>query len=460
MIILYFKAKNRSVFHLDGVPPLEKATPLAVQHLLAMVVGNITPAIILSGVIGADAKTQTLLIQAGMIVAGLSTLLQLYPVWNLGSRLPVITGISFAFVPTIIGLGVRYGISGILGAQLFGGICAIICGIFIKPLRKHFPPMVAGTVVLTIGLSLYSVAIGYMAGGIGVPGFGSKLNWAVATFTLIVVLICNQFGKGYFQLASILVGIIAGYLVSIPLKLVDFTPVKEAAWFALPKFMPFKMTFHAPALITCALVFIVASIEMVGDLSAITSGGCNREVSDEELSGGIIGMGLSSAIATFFGALPVATFSQNVGIVVMTKVVSRFVIAVAAIFMLIAGFIPKFGALTTTIPDAVLGGATVTVFAMITMSGVQLIIKDELSTRNMTIVGLAVAIGMGVVSVDGVLDGFPEWVHIIFGESAVVLSSLIAFTLNLIIPKKSLEDEQKEREAMDKNIRISDEVTE
>ena len=451
------KEINRSVFHLDGVPTLGKATPLALQHVLAMVVGNITPAIIVAGVVGATTGQQTLLIQAAMLAAGFSTLLQLYPIWKFGSGLPVITGVSFAFVPTLIALGALYGLPGIFGAQLIGGIAAIFVGIFIKPLRKYFPPMVAGTVVLTIGLSLYSTATGYMAGGFGSSDFGSPRNWFIAFVTLATVLVCNQFAKGYTKLASILMGIIAGYIVSLPLGMVDFSAVSDASWFALPKLMPFGMTFEPAAIVTCVLVFIVASVEMVGDLSAIATGGCKREVKDTELSGGMIAMGASSFVASFFGGLPVATYSQNVGIVVMTKVISRFVIAIAAVFMIVAGFVPKFGALMTTIPAAVLGGATVTVFAMITMAGIQLIIEDELSTRNVTIVGLSVAIGMGIISVDGALSQFPEWVHVVFGESAVVISSLIAFTLNLILPKKSLLEEEEERRKMD-SINIEDAV--
>lgn len=445
------KLRNQSVFHIDGIPKFLTATPLAMQHLLAMIVGNITPAIIVSGVVGADVATTTLLIQAAMIAAGLSTLLQLYPVWRFGAKLPVVTGVSFAFVPTLISLGALYGLEGIFGAQLIGGITALIVGLFIKRLKKYFPPIVAGTVVLTIGLSLYPVAAGYMAGGFGSPAFGAPVNWGVAVFTLAVVLICNQFAKGYAKLASILIGIVAGYVVSIPLGLVDFTAVRDSAWFALPTFMPFKMTFHIDAAITCILVFIVASIEMVGDLSAVTGGACGREISDKELSGGVLGMGISSAIATLFGGLPVATYSQNVGLVLMTKVTSRFVIAIAAVFMLIAGFVPKFGAIVTTVPSAVLGGATVTVFGMITMAGIQIIIGDELSARNVTVVGLSVALGMGIVSVggSGALDLFPQWVKVVFGESAVVISSLLAFIFNLVLPKKTLAEEEAERKAMD-----------
>lgn len=440
---------NTSIFDIDGKPPVGKAAPLALQHVLAMVVGNVTPAIIVAGVVGLSSPDKTLLVQCAMFIAGIATLLQLYPVWKFGSRLPVIMGVSFAYVPTLIGLGAKYGIAGIFGAQLVGGIVAIIVGIFIKPLRKFFPPIVAGTVVLTIGLSLYPVAINYIAGGVGSPTYGSYLNWIIAMVTLVVVLVCNQFMKGYLKLASILVGIVVGYVISLLAGIVDFSPVAEAAWFAFPKPLHFGMEFHSPAIISMVLIYIVNSVQAVGDLSATTVGGLNREVTDEELSGGIMGNGFASVLASFFGGLPTATYSQNVGIVAMTKVASRFVLMIAAVFILIGGFVPKFGAVMTTIPQSVLGGATITVFALITMTGIKLIVQDELSSRNVTIVGLAVAMGIGITQVPASLALFPESFIIIFGKSAVVIASIIAFVLNIVLPKKSLADEVREREAMD-----------
>ncbi|KNF08966.1 purine permease protein Cpx [Gottschalkia purinilytica] len=437
--------KSKSVFDVDGKPPISKATPLAIQHVLAMIVGNITPAIIVAGVVGLSSSDRTLLVQCAMFTAGIATLIQLYPLWKIGARLPVVMGVSFAYVPTLISLGKSYGIAGIFGAQLIGGIVAILVGIFIKPLRKYFPPIVAGTVVLTIGLSLYPVATKYIGGGAGASDFGSYLNIGIAVITLAVVLFCNQFTKGYFKLASILVGIVAGYIVALIAGIVDFSPVAEAGWFALPKPMHFGMEFYPSAIISMVIIYIVNSVQAVGDLSSTTVGGLGREVKDEELSGGIIGNGLTSVVTSFFGGLPTATFSQNVGIVVMTKVVSRFVIAIAAGFILLAGFIPKFGALMTTIPQSVLGGATITVFAMITMTGIKLIIQDELSNRNVTIVGLAIALGMGITQVPEILSQFPQWVTTVFGTSAVVISSIVAFVLNIVLPKKTLADEEKER---------------
>ncbi len=441
--------KNTSVFDVNGIPSMGKAIPLGLQHVLAMIVGNVTPAIIIAGVVGLGSADRTLLVQMAMFIAGIATLLQLYPIGRVGSRLPVIMGVSFAYVPTLIAIGGQYGIAGIFGAQLVGGVVAIFVGIFIKHIRKYFPPLVAGTVVFTIGLSLYPIAINYIAGGVGSATYGSYANWLVALLTLSVVLFCNQFTKGYAKLASILVGIIVGYVVAALLGMVSYVPVQEAAWFAVPRPLHFGIEFYPPAILSMVIMYIVNSVQAVGDLSATTVGGMGREATDQELSGGIMGNGASSILASFIGGLPTATYSQNVGIVAMTKVVSRFVLAIAAGFILLAGFVPKFGALMTTIPQSVLGGATITVFAMITMTGIKLIIQDELSGRNMAIVGLAVALGIGITTVPQSLELFPAWVIMVFGRSAVVISTIVAFGLNLILPQKTLADEQQERREME-----------
>lgn len=437
--------KSASIFELKGVPSLKKAMPLSLQHLLAMIVGNVTPAIIVAGITGIDLSDKTFLVQCSLFIAGISTLLQLYPIWKFGSGLPVVMGVSFAYVPTLTAIGSAYGIEAIFGAQLIGGIVAILVGAFIKPLRKLFPPLVAGTVVFTIGLSLYPTAIKYMAGGAGAEDFGSPLNWTIALVTLIVVLFCNNFTKGYMKLASILIGIIVGYIFSIFVNKVDFTAISNAALIQVPKPLHFGLKFYPSAIISMIIIYIVNSVQAVGDYSATTEGGLSREPKDNELSGGIMANGISSIIGAFFGGLPTATYSQNVGIVAMTKVVNKFIIAIAAIFMLVAAFIPKIGAIITTIPQSVLGGATVIVFAMITMTGIRVIIKDELSSRNASIVGLSVALGMGITQVQGVLDAFPEWVNMVFGSSPVVITTIVVILLNLILPNRTLEEEEKER---------------
>lgn len=392
-----------------------------------------------------SSSDKVLLIQCSLFMAGIATLLQLYPVWKFGSKLPVVMGISFAYVPTLTAIGSEYGIASIFGAQLIGGIVGIIVGAFIKPLRKLFPPLVAGTVVFTIGLSLYPIAIRYMAGGASASNFGAPINWGMALVTLIIVLFCNHFTKGYFKLASILIGIIGGYLFSIVIGQVSFKAIGESAWVQLPTFMHFGLQFDIPAIISMVVIYIVNSVQAVGDYSATTAGGLDREPTDQELSGGIMGNGVTSILGSFIGGLPTATYSQNVGIVAMTKVVSRYIIMLASVFMLFAGFIPKFGAMITTIPQSVLGGATIIVFAMITMTGIKLIIQDELSSRNTSIVGLSVALGMGITQVAGALNQFPSWVNMVFGSSPVVITTIVVIFLNLILPSQTIAQEDNER---------------
>ena len=443
------KERSTSVFDLNGVPSLDRAMPLAFQHLLVMIVGNVTPALIVAGATGLGASDTTLLVQASFLIAGIATLMQVYPIWKIGSGLPMVIGVSFTYVPTLIAIGMNYGIEAIFGAQLVGGFVAMLFGAFLKPMRKLFPPLVAGTVVFSIGLSLYPTAVNYMAGGSNVSDFGSPINWMLSMTTLIVVLFCNHFTKGQFKLASILIGIIVGYILAVCLNRVDFSPISEAAWIQMPTLIPFGIKFVPSAIIAISVIYIVNSVEAVGDLSAITEGGLNREAKDTEISGGIIASGIASSLGVLFGGLPTATYSQNVGMVAMTKVISKFIIMIASLFMLIAAFIPKFGALITTIPQSVLGGANIVVFAMITMTGIKIIIKDELSSRNTSIVGLSVALGMGVTQVSGSLDAFPSGVGMVFGSSPVVITTIVVILLNFILPKKTIEEEEIERESIE-----------
>ena len=449
---------NKSLFDVDGKPELKRAFPIALQHLLAMIVGNTLPAIVLTNTLAntphaLSPEQSVYLIQAGMFVAALATFLQLYPIYKLGlgSRLPMIMGVSFAYIPVIVSVAVKYGIGAVFGAQIVGGIVAFIVGMNIRWLYKYFPPMVSGTVVLTIGLSLYSVALNYMAGGKGNPDQGNLVYWAVSLITLAVVIICNMYGKGLIKLSAILIGISVGYIVSLFLGIVDFSKLQEASWITIPSLMPFKINFHLDACITMAVMFVVNSIQAVGDFSSTTAGGMDRQPSKKELEGGIKAYGVVNMISSFIGGLPTASYSQNVGIVSLTKVVSRHVLKITAIMILVAGFIPKFGGLMLSVPQAVIGGATVTVFAQITMSGMRLITSDEMSTRNVTIIGLAIALGMGITQVHpDALAQFPDWFRMVFTSSPVVLATLIAFFLNIILPKKSIEEEAREREQMDK----------
>ncbi len=432
---------HASLFDLNGVPNMKQAAPLAFQHVVAMIVGCVTPPIIVAGVAGLSEKDSIILIQAALVMSALSTLLQLFPFirtrfFSIGSGLPVIMGISFAYVPTMQAIAGEFGVGTILGAQTVGGCVAILVGLFVKQIRRFFPPLITGTVVFTIGLSLYPTAINYMAGGTGSEDYGSWQNWLVAFITLAIVTLLNHFGKGIFKLASILIGMICGYIVALFFGMVDFTPIAEASVFQLPLFGHFGINFEVASCVAIGLLFAINSIQAIGDFTATTSGGMDRLPTDKELNGGIVGYGIGNIICALFGGLPTATFSQNVGIVTTTKVVNRYVLGLAAAILLVAGLIPKFSSVLTTIPYCVLGGATVSVFASIAMNGMKLITSEKMNYRNTSIVGLAAALGMGISQASAALATFPNWVMTIFGKSPVVIATLVAVLLNIILPKE------------------------
>lgn len=427
------------LFDLNGKPSLGQSFPLALQHVVAMIVGCVTPAIIVAGVGGLSSEDSVILIQAALVLSALTTLVQLYPIkkgkFRIGSGLPVIMGISFAYVPTMQAIAGDFGVGTILGAQIIGGVIAILVGIFIKQIRRFFPPLITGTVVFAIGLSLYPTAINYMAGGVGSERYGSWQNWTVAVITLIIVTALNHYGKGIWKLSSILIGIIAGYLVSLCFGMVNFASVAEASFFQLPKPLHFGVVFEPSACVAIGILFAINSIQAIGDFTATTTGGMDRMPTDEELNGGIVAYGFCNIFSALFGGLPTATFSQNVGIVSSTKVVAKRVFGLAAGILLVAGLIPKFSSVLLTIPNCVLGGATVSVFASIAMTGVKLITAAPMDYRNTTIVGLSIALGMGITQANAALASFPAWVTTIFGKSPVVLATITAIVLNLLLPK-------------------------
>ncbi len=444
---------REALFQLNGIPPLGMSISLALQHLVAMIVGCVTPAIIIANALGLPQSERVLLIQVSLVMSAVTTLIELFPIGGkLGSGLPVMFGISFAYLPSMQAIvGGGGDIATIAGAMVVGGIVAAVVGVFVKKIRRFFPPIITGTVVFTIGLSLYPTAINYMAGGTGntyevvvlrkgltsALVHGSWQNWAVAAFTLIVVMVMSNKGKGICKLAAILLGMIAGYIVAAVFGMVDLSEVRDAAWFSLPQFMHFGIKFEFSACIALALLFAINAIQAIGDLTATTVGGLNREPTDQELQGGIVTYGLTNVLSAFFGSLPTATYSQNVGIVTTNKVVNRVVFALAGGFLLLAGLIPKFSAILTTIPQCVLSGATITVFSTIAMTGMKLIASETISPRNTTIVGLSAALGVGISQSSSALSQFPESITIIFGKTPVVIATIMAVLLNLILPQEN-----------------------
>lgn len=431
--------RNKSIYHLDGIPELKVALPLGLQHVLAMFVGNITPIMIVAGVLKIPAETKTALMQATMLVAAINTFIQTQRVWKIGARLPIVVGTSFAFVPVALSIGNKYGFEAVLGAALVGGLFEAFLGSFIKKIRHFFPSIVTGVIVLSIGLSLLPVGINSFAGGIGAQDFGHFTNLFIGFIVLMTVIIIKQFGKGILSLGAIFIGTLFGLILAFFMGKVNMAPVANAGYFSIPKPFIYGFKFHLDAIFAMCMMFIVSAVETVGDMSGVTMGGAGRETTDEELSGGILADGIGSSIAACFSILPTTSFSQNTGLVAMTGVMSRFVVSIAAGILALAGFVPKIGAFLTIIPASVLGGSLVMLFAMIAISGINLITKEALQGRNAVILAVSLGLGYGLGNVPGVLSKFPEAIQLIFGGSGIVVSGAIAVLLNAILP----EDEKK-----------------
>jgi uracil-xanthine permease len=459
-----------SPYDFEGRIPLKEAIPLGLQHVLAMFVGNLTPLLIITNLCAAIGGGEDLiaiqvsLLQNAMLIAGIVTLIQLYAIGPVGGKVPIIMGTSSGFigvfqsVANVMGGGVAaYG--AIMGASLIGGIFEAILGFCIKPLRKLLPAVVTGTVVLSIGLSLISVGVSSFGGGSSAKDYGSVENLLLGLIVLIVILIFKHYFKGMASSSCILCGIIVGYIIAALMGVfldttfvtaegetvtkawvLNWSKVAEADWFALPKLMPVKPIFTTKAIAPVLIMFIVTAVETVGDISGVIEGGMGREATDAELSGGVICDGLGSALAALFGVLPNTSFSQNVGLVTMTKIVNRFALACGAIFLIACGLFPKLAALISIMPQSVLGGAAVMMFSSIVISGIQLIVKEPLTPRNMTIVSVALGLGYGIGANSSILNQLPQAVSLVFGGSGIVPAAIVAIILNIALPRDKKEE--------------------
>ena len=449
-----------SEYELEGRIPTGKAILLGMQHVLAMFVGNLTPILVIGGACAlGDAGLMVPVIQNAMLVAGLVTLIQLWTIGPIGARLPVVMGTSSGFIGVCSGIAASMGggvvaYGAILGACVLGGLFEMVLGVLLKPLRRFFPSVVTGTVVTAIGLSLISVGVNSFGGGNNNKDFGDPVNLLVGLIVLVSIILLKHFTKGILSSASILFGIIIGYIVCAILALflpttfvvegetyihswvLQWGKVSSAAWFSLPKLLPVKLIFDARAIIPILIMFIVTTVETIGDLSGIAEGGFGREATDKELSGGVICDGAGSSIAAFFGVLPNTTFSQNVGLVGMTKIVNLYAISMGAIFLVLCGFCPKLAALIQMMPASVLGGAAVMMFASIVVSGIQLLTKDGIGTREVTIVAVSLGLGYGLGSTANVLSMLPSWFGYVFGGSGIVPAAICAIILNIALKKE------------------------
>ena len=456
-----------SPYDFEGRIPLSQAIPLGLQHVMAMFIGNLTPLIIVMGVCGltADAgfgELRTALLQNAMIIAGVVTLVQMFSIGPVGGKVPIVMGTSSGFLGvlnnTVAACGggiLAYG--AIMGACIVGGIFESVLGAFLKPLRKFFPPIVTGSVVIAIGLSLLGVGINYFCGGSGKADYGSLPNLFLGFVVLVVIVLLKHFApqKSILSSSAILFGIIAGYIAAVVMGFVlpttgvtadgveytkawvlNWNKVAEASWFEIPKLMPVKPVFDLRAILPVLIMFIVTAVETVGDISGVMEGGLGREATDKELAGGVMCDGLGSSFAALFGVLPNTSFSQNVGLVAMTKVVNRFALATGAIFLILCGLCPKLAALVSIMPQSVLGGAAVMMFSSIVISGIQLITKNPLTARNLSIVSVALGVGYGMGANTGILVNAPQFIQLIFGGSGIVPAAMVAILLNIVLPKE------------------------
>lgn len=428
------KTNTDPIYELDGKIPVGKAVPFGLQHILAMFVANIAPILIVAGVIKMPVEQSAALVQSAMIVAGIGTLIQLYPVWRIGSGLPIVMGISFTFVSIACVIGSKYGYCGIMGAVLVGGILEGLLGLGAKYWRRFIPPIVAATVVTSIGFSLLAVGANSFGGGFGNPNFGDAKYIIVGTVTLFSCIGFNVFAKSFYKQLSVLFGLVVGYITAYFFGLVNLSKMTEVGFVAIPKIMPFTMEFHADAIFAFFLIFLVSATETIGDTSAMTAIGLRRNVTEKEVSGSIACDGFISSLSSVFGCMPITSFSQNVGLIAMTKVVNRFAIMTGAVIMILSGLFPALGVLLASLPESVLGGCTLMMFGSIVVSGVQMIAGCGYSTRNITIASLALSIGIGFTQTPAIFKIFPDLVKNVFAENCVAVVFIVAMVLNLVLP--------------------------
>lgn len=437
-----------NIYQLDGRVPLMKALPFGLQHILAMFVSNLTPITIVAAAGGLTQAEIAILLQNAMFIAGIATLIQLYPVWKIGSKLPIVMGVSFTFVTALSTIAVNYGYPTVIGAVLVGGIFEGTLGLLAKYWRKIISPIVAASVVTAIGFSLFTVGARSFGGGYA-DDFGSAENLLLGTITLATCLVWNCVMKGYLKQLSVLSGLVVGYIAAIIMGKVDLSIIFSDGIVAFPKLLPYTPEFHLGAIISVCIIYLVSAAETIGDTTAMVASGLNREITDREISGSLGCDGYASAISSLFGCLPVTSFSQNVGLIAMTKVVNRFTIMTGAACMIVAGLLPPVGNFFASLPESVLGGCTIMMFGTILTSGMQMVAKAGFNQRNITIAALSLSIGVGFTTASEIelWHIFPEMVQSVFSANVVAVVFVAAIVLNLLLPQNMEIEKITEEEA-------------
>lgn len=419
------------IYGVDDDLDLPKKVLFGLQHIFAAFGGIIVVPLVIATSLGFDSKVTTALISASILGSGLATIIQAKGVGKVGARVACIMGTDFTFVSPAISVGSVLGLPGIIGATILGSLFEVILSFFIKPLMKFFPPLVTGTVVALIGLTLLPVSIDWAAGGAGSANYASLENLAVAMFVLVITLLLNNYGKGMISSASILIGIVVGYIVCIPLGLVDFTPVKEASWLSFPKILEFGATFDAKAVMAFIPAYFVATIGTVGCLKAIGETS-NIDIGDKRVAAGVLSDGVGSALGGLVGSCPNTSFSQNIGIISLTKVASRHVAVMAGILLVTLGFLPKVAAIITGIPNPVLGGVGIMMFGTVAAAGIRTLSNIKLTERNLLIIAISMGLGLGVTFRPDVIHNLPEAIRMIF-SSGISTGTIAALILNAVL---------------------------
>lgn len=425
-----------NIYRLDGRVPLLKAVPFGLQHILAMFVSNLTPITIIAAAGGLSQAEVAVLLQNAMLVAGIATLIQLFPVWRIGSRLPIVMGVGFTFVTVLSTVAASYGYPAVIGAVICGGVFEGVIGLFARYWRKIIAPVVASSVVIAIGYSLFTVGARSFGGGYA-EDFGSASNLLLGAVTLTVCLGWNILARGYLKQLAVLAGLVVGYILAVFMGKVDLSVIFSEGIVSLPALLPFAPEFHMGAIFSVAIIFMVSAAETIGDTTAMVSGGLGREITSKEISGSLACDGFASVVSALFGCPPVTSFSQNVGLVNMTKVVNRFTIATGAGCMLLAGFLPPVGNFFASLPESVLGGCTIMMFGTIMVSGIQMLSRAGFTQRNMTIAALSLSVGIGFTAASEIdlWRIFPEVVQSVFSANVVAVVFVVSILLNLILPE-------------------------
>ncbi len=424
------------IFEPNGKISIRKAVPFGLQHVLAMFVANIAPILIVAGAVKMDPAESAALVQSAMIVAGIGSMLQLFPVWRFGSGLPIVMGISFTFVSVACIIGTKYGYGAVLGAALVGGILEGVLGLGASWWRKFVPPIVSASVVTAIGFSLLPIGANSFGGGFGNPEFGDQKFLIVGTITLVACLLWNLKAHSFYKQLSVLFGLFVGYIAAYFFGMVDLSRMTEVPLLSLPGFLPVELEFRGDAIFSFFLIYLVSATETLGDTSALATMGFGRGPKNREVSGAIAVDGFVSSLASLFGCLPITSFSQNVGLIAMTKVVNRKAIGCGAAIMILAGLVPGLGVLLASLPDAVLGGCTLMMFGSIVVSGVRMLGECGFSQRNMSIAALSLSIGLGFTQTPQIFRIFPDLLRGVFAENCVAVVFIVALVLNLVFPQE------------------------